>query len=242
MQGADALGRFAGRYGTQASQYNNFFGAQKQAELVGRQGDASSYLYDLARGGQPSVAQMQMQQGQRDAMAANLAIAGSGRGGSAGAALDQAVRQNSAMQQGIAAQGAQLRAQESLNAMQAAAAIDAARYGQTSQGAAMGLQAAGMQGQALQGQLAARSGAFTGMSDMDLAYRGLGRSYEDLVYGQGNSESERYLGALTGKSAQDFQASMAARQQAREDQAATIQTIGQGLDSAARVYDASRNG
>lgn len=98
-----------GAQGREGARIDNALGDQSR----GAQYDALGMMRDAALGARPSVAQLQMQQGLDDAVRSQQALASSARGQ---AALAQAqynqAANTGAMQQAIAAQQSQLRAQE----------------------------------------------------------------------------------------------------------------------------------
>ncbi len=100
---------YAGAQGRQGARIDTGLGDQSR----GAQYDALGMMREAALGNRPSVAQLQMQQGLDDAVRSQQALASSARGQ---AALAQAqynqAANTGAMQQAIAAQQSQLRAQE----------------------------------------------------------------------------------------------------------------------------------
>lgn len=229
---ARQFGQQAGYLTSTGAKYQRFSDPAAASRMVGQQGAASDYLYRIGRGEAPSVAQMQMQQGQEQALASNLALAGSGRGGSSGAMLDQALRTNAAQQQQMVAQGAAQRAAEYQSALQTAAGIDASRFGQMDALAARGQAATGMGLGALGQQAALSTGAYSGASDIDLAYRGADRSTEDLIFNVGNEGANRYTSALTADQARALQRYMYDQDAATAKQNAEYAVYG-GLASSA---------
>lgn len=232
---ARQFGQQAGSLTSTGAQYQRFSDPAAASRMVGQQGSASDYLYRIGRGEAPSVAQMQMQQGQEQALASNLALAGSGRGGSSGAMLDQALRTNAAQQQQMVAQGAAQRAAEYQSAMQAAAGIDASRFGQMDALAARGQAATGMGLGALGQQAALSTGAYSGASDIDLAYRGADRSTEDLIFNVGNEGANRYTSALTADQARALQRYMYDQDAATAEQNARYAVYGRFADTAGQT-------
>lgn len=229
---AQGFGQQAATLTRSGSDYQSLADPIRARQIADTQGQASRLMYQVGRGEGPSVAQMQMQQGQEQALAANLALAGSGRGGSSGAMLDQALRQNAAQQQQMVVQGAMARAQEQQSAMQTAAAIDASRFGQMDALAARGQSAAQLGLGAMGQQAALSTGAYSGASDIDLAYRGADRSTEDLIFQVGNEGANRYTSSLTADQARALQRYMYDQDAATAEQNAQYAVYG-GLASSA---------
>ena len=230
------MGAIASRYGVQGQGYESAMGAQQQAQAIAQQQAASQYLYGVGRGTQSSIAAQQARLQGQQALESQLALAGSGRGGSSGAMLDQAMRQNASTQQNIAAQSAIAVAQERQQAFQAAAAIDASRTGQLQQGYGMGQNARANEMAAFQAQAGLRTGAYTGAADIGLGYGGLAQNTEQMLYGLGNEEANRYTSALTGESALANQRNMQASENARQDQLALYSTLGTTAQTAGSIY------
>jgi hypothetical protein len=92
------------------------FNTAPQEEFRGQQMDLASQLAAQAQGEGPSLATLQMQQNTDDAIKSAMALAASGRGGSAGGRLKSAMDQASMIQQQGARDSAALRAQEQIAA------------------------------------------------------------------------------------------------------------------------------
>ena len=107
--GAAQRAQLAQGYGQYSGANQGFLGGQQQ--LV-------SQLQQQAQGQGPSLAQQQLAQAMQQAQAQNAGLMATQRGVNPGMALRMAGMNQAGMAQGIAAQGAQARIQEQLNAQQ----------------------------------------------------------------------------------------------------------------------------
>src|SRR5688572_4655083 len=174
--GTGGLGQFG-----QSTQAMAGSGGAALANARGAQGQALGMYQDMAAGNGPSVAQLQMQQGQDQAIANQMAMQAQGRGGNLGANMRAASQAGVGMQMQGNQQAAQLRAQEQQAAMAGAAGLSTEMAGQ---GLQQQLGAQGMLGDAYGQQLAAQTQWGLGQRELDLKQRQGNRQFGmDLGFG-----------------------------------------------------------
>lgn len=193
-------GDLAGSYFNMAKGYqqnaptiNNQFQAQSQGNLGydrTEMNGLAGYYQNVLNGKGPTVAQLQYQKNQDQAIAANMATANSARGGGSALAGAQRSAQEQAglMNAQSAAQSGMIRAQEQQAAAQALGGV----YGQ-------------MSGQDL-GQYGLEQNAAIQQAQLGLANQGQQNQYQQFLYGAAQGEQQQQLAALEGYGGQSLNA------------------------------------
>ncbi len=186
---------------------------QMQQGLAGV-GNAQEMYRQMAMGGGPDLAGMQMQRGVDQSIHAQMAMAGAARGGpmAQAAAMRNAQQQGQQMQMGVAGQAAQMRGQQQLQGMQG--------YGQMGQayGGLAGAMRQGDYGQASTDLSAALMGRQQniGMGQADLSAaaqsRGQNMGFAQNVYQLGANAAQNEMQGRQAYATQQGNSNMATQQ------------------------------